>query len=166
MPIFLKQRRTMDIEISRGTGEGPTPLAAFDAALCAAGVGDYNLIILSSVIPPGSRIVISRHDPCVDDYGCRLYVVLSRADVEKPGESAWAGLGWTQGADGRGLFVEEHGESEPGVRETIRVSLGAMIAVRGGFGPICDEIAGVACHDAPACAVVVAVYCSAAWGDQ
>jgi len=44
------------IVVSRGTGEGPTPLAAFDKALLAAGVENYNLIRLSSVIPPGAEI--------------------------------------------------------------------------------------------------------------
>ena len=42
----------MTITLSTGTGEGPTPLAAFDAALVDAGVADHNLICLSSVIPP------------------------------------------------------------------------------------------------------------------
>jgi arginine decarboxylase len=42
----------MQIHVSSGRGEGPTPLAAFDAALRDAGVSNYNLIALSSVIPP------------------------------------------------------------------------------------------------------------------
>lgn len=43
--------RALDICLSSGTGEGPTPLAAFDAALPDAGVANYNLLCLSSVIP-------------------------------------------------------------------------------------------------------------------
>lgn len=39
----------MHIYVTTGTGEGPTPLAAFDAALINAGVANYNLICLSSV---------------------------------------------------------------------------------------------------------------------
>jgi arginine decarboxylase len=35
-----------------GTGEGFTPLNAFDAALGKAGVGDLNLIKVSSIVPP------------------------------------------------------------------------------------------------------------------
>ena len=42
----------MKIRLSSGRGEGPTPLAAFDAALLDAGVSNYNLLPLSSVIPP------------------------------------------------------------------------------------------------------------------
>jgi arginine decarboxylase len=44
------------IQIATGTGAGPTPLGAFDAALLDAGVANYNLICLSSVIPPASAI--------------------------------------------------------------------------------------------------------------
>jgi arginine decarboxylase len=40
----------MRIYVTTGKGEGPTPLAAFDAALIDAGIPNYNLIYLSSVI--------------------------------------------------------------------------------------------------------------------
>ena len=46
----------MDILLTTATGRGPTELAAFDAALVAAGVADRNLIYLSSVLPPGSAV--------------------------------------------------------------------------------------------------------------
>ena len=46
------------IVLSTGLGVGPTALAAFDAALLDAGVANYNLICLSSVIPPGRRCAI------------------------------------------------------------------------------------------------------------
>lgn len=36
-----------------GSGEGATRLNAFDAALLDAGVGNTNLIKLSSILPPG-----------------------------------------------------------------------------------------------------------------
>lgn len=48
----------LDIVITRGTGGAPTELAAFDAALQKAGVAHFNLIRLSSLIPPGSRITV------------------------------------------------------------------------------------------------------------
>ena len=46
--------QTMQIHLASGVGSGPTELAAFDAALAAAGVANYNLLYLSSVIPPAS----------------------------------------------------------------------------------------------------------------
>lgn len=40
--------------LTSGFGEGSTPLNAFDAALLCAGVGDTNLIKLSSILPPAA----------------------------------------------------------------------------------------------------------------
>lgn len=68
----------MTITLCSGTGEGPTPLAAFDAALVDAGVADHNLICLSSVIPPSAVIVRDRYRMPLSDYGRRLYVVMSQ----------------------------------------------------------------------------------------
>ena len=43
------RRRT--IPVLGAVGKGPTPVAAFDDALLVAGLGNYNLVRLSSVIP-------------------------------------------------------------------------------------------------------------------
>jgi arginine decarboxylase len=40
--------------LTSGSGEASTGLNAFDAALLQAGVGDTNLIKLSSILPPGA----------------------------------------------------------------------------------------------------------------
>ena len=45
----------MNIYVSSGIGYGQTKLAAFDAALNEAGIANFNLIKLSSVIPPKVR---------------------------------------------------------------------------------------------------------------
>ncbi|NLD43763.1 MAG: pyruvoyl-dependent arginine decarboxylase [Chloroflexi bacterium] len=156
----------MHIQVSVGTGEGPTALAAFDAALSSAGMADYNLLFLSSVIPPHSVIEKSRFVPPPDDYGHRLYVVLARQQEERVGKSAWAGLGWAQDpSDGRGLFVELTGENRERVQEDIEATLASMVARRGcAYGPVKSELAGVACHGRPVCALVIAAYESQGWG--
>ncbi|MFH1113732.1 MAG: arginine decarboxylase, pyruvoyl-dependent [Pseudomonadota bacterium] len=41
--------------LTAGAGDASTELNAFDAALLSAGVGDTNLIRLSSILPPGAR---------------------------------------------------------------------------------------------------------------
>ena len=46
----------MDIKIVKGIGEGPTEIAAFDKAPFKAGIHDFNLIKLSSVVPKNSKI--------------------------------------------------------------------------------------------------------------
>ncbi len=40
-----------------GASEGETELNSFDGALLAAGIGDTNLIKMSSILPPGSKEV-------------------------------------------------------------------------------------------------------------
>jgi hypothetical protein len=61
------------IAIARGLGQGPTLLAAFDTTLLDAGVANYNLICLSSVIPPGSTIERRRWTTPPQHWGQRLY---------------------------------------------------------------------------------------------
>ena len=50
----------MKIKVTYGTGEGLTKLAAFDRALFNAGIANYNLIKLSSVIPKNSEVLIEK----------------------------------------------------------------------------------------------------------
>lgn len=47
----------MKVSITSGKAEGPTKLNAFDNALLDAGIGDINLIKVSSIIPAGAGIV-------------------------------------------------------------------------------------------------------------
>ena len=67
----------MKIYMTVGRGDGPTPLAAFDNAMYDARVGNYNLVHLSSVIPPYSTIERAPFVGEPKDYGDRLYVVLA-----------------------------------------------------------------------------------------
>jgi arginine decarboxylase len=155
----------MKITIAAGAGEGPTAIAAFDAALHKAGVENYNLIPLSSIIPPGSSIERATFVTPVDEYGHRLYVVMARCDEHVDGVEAWAGVGWAQEPEsGRGLFVELCATSKTGVETAIEATLGSMMSSRGHiYGPIQYEVAGAMCQGKPVCALVVAVYRSEGW---
>ena len=155
----------MNICVTSGTGSGPTPLAAFDAALQDAGIANFNLMLLSSVIPPNSTIQRRKYVPADHEYGTRLYVVMARHTEERPGISAWAGLGWTQGEErGEGLFVEIDGGNEAQVHRDIHCTLDSMVARRPNhFGRIEQLTIGVECHDAPVCAIVAAVYATEGW---
>ncbi len=99
----------MDIHVGSGVGLGPTKMAAFDAALYMAGAANYNLLRLSSVIPPGSNVVA--YEASIPElpgkWGDRLYAVMAEMRVDTPNVEAWAGIGWVQDAEtGKGLFVE------------------------------------------------------------
>ena len=103
------------IRVSRGTGSGPTRLAAFDRALQAAGLADYNLIRLSSVIPPNAVVrEVSSFDDAAGAHGDVAYCVYADAYASTPGEEAWAGVAWADHHDntGAGLFVEHTASSE------------------------------------------------------
>lgn len=156
----------MKIRLTSATGSGPTALAAFDDALRNAGIENYNLIPLSSVIPRGAIVERVRPESSPREYGHRLYVVMAREFATRPGEQAWAGLGWTQEAStGCGLFVELHASSRMQVENDIEATLSAMKQSRSlDYGKNEREIIGVTCVDRPVCALVIAVYTSEAWG--
>ncbi len=155
----------MRIRVASAVGRGPTPLAAFDAALRAAGVENYNLIPLSSVIPPGAAIERLRHSSPPSEYGHRLYVVMARHEASRAGDEAWAGLGWTQeDGSGRGLFVEIHGASRAAVENEIEATLESMKRDRPyEYGKNEREIVGARCTGEPLCALVIAAYASEGW---
>jgi arginine decarboxylase len=155
----------MKIIVTSGAASGPTPISAFDHALISAGIANYNLLYLSSVIPPGATIERRRFVAPPAQYGHRLFVVLSRQDARIHGESAWAGLGWVQAPDsGKGLLVEVHGTSRQVVERGIERSLTAMIANRGEvYGPVQSELVGIECHTEAVCALVAAVFGAQGW---
>jgi arginine decarboxylase len=156
----------MKIKISSGTGKAHTKLAAFDAALHAAGIANYNLIRLSSVIPPGSDIsVVNQITEQPGQWGDKLYVVMAEIRVDTPNMEAWAGIGWVQDKKtGKGLFVEHEGANEQTVRRDIKASLEALMGIREvSFGEINMEVIGRTCTHDPVCALVTAVYQAESW---
>jgi arginine decarboxylase len=156
----------MKIQISDGIGVGPTELAAFDQALVHASVANYNLIYLSSVLPPGSDVgYVDRPKRPQGTWGDRLYVVMAQRRVSQRNQEAWAGIGWIQDEETKkGLLVEHEGHSESEVRADIEHSLNALAKNRKvSFGPQNLHIVGTKCVDKPACALVVAVFESSRW---
>ena len=161
------------IKVTKGTGEGLTELSAFDNALQNAGISNYNLIYLSSVIPYGYEPKLEKPAVNESEFGHRLYVVIASQKESRVGYEAWAGIGWVM-ADGStgspqetskgGLFVEHHGETEDEVKDLITKSLNTMKANRAEkYGEIKHEISGIKCAKEPVCALVAAVYKSENW---
>jgi len=126
----------LTIRISAGVGTGRTRLSAFDAALCAAGVGDFNLVRLSSVIPPASEVVeLARGERVLGRHGDRLYCVYAEAYASTP--------------------VTHH---------DLQVSLSELSERRGGrFVEAGSVTVSAECVDHPVCAVVIASYAGADW---
>lgn len=161
------------ISVRTATGHGRTHLSAFDHALLGAGVGDYNLVTLSSVIPPASRMVSWDPEDGIEDglsgtHGDRLYCVLAAAYADQPGAEGWAGIGWvTEPSTGAGLFVEHTATSERELRRLLDTSLDDLVANRGGGYPDRGHALSVAtCVDRPVCAITLAAYVTAPWSDD
>jgi arginine decarboxylase len=154
----------LKIYIVSACGEGSTEIAAFDQALYKAGIANFNLIPLSSVIPPGSEVIPGGLDWNHKAWGDRLYCVLVRNTVTEFDQQAWAGLGWVQTRDGRGLFVEHYAQNEATVSKLIEHSLGNMLAIRKmGHLEIQSVITGIECVNKPVCALVAAVFHTEPW---
>jgi arginine decarboxylase len=156
----------MKIQIAKGAGSGPTELAAFDQALIDAGVANYNLLYLSSVMPPGSDIIeVDKAQDLGGDWGDKLYVVMAQQRTMQRNQEAWAGIGWVQDpVTKKGLFVEHEGHSEAEVRADIKSTLGSLTKNRGiDFGPVQMVVNGTRCETVPVCSLVVAVFESTKW---
>lgn len=156
----------MKINVSAGNGVGPTELSAFDHALVNAGVANFNLICLSSVLPPSSDVrVLDTPNSPAGAWGDRLYVVMAQKRTSQRNQEAWAGIGWMQDPETKkGLLVEHEGHSEHEVRADIENSLKALAENRNmKFGPIQMHVTGKQCVSLPVCALVVAVFESEPW---
>jgi arginine decarboxylase len=155
--------QVLPISIRRAAGRGRTRLSAFDDALLGAGIANYNLIRLSSVIPQASVISFDT-DPVKGEHGDRLYCVYASAHAEQPGDVAWAGIGWVRDDSGRGLFVEHSADNEKALDELIRLSLEDLNERRGGgYGDVESVTVSARNEGQPACALAVATYEVTGW---
>ncbi len=157
----------MRISVTKGTGSGKTRIAAFDNALWDAGIANYNLIRLSSVIPPGSDVIVEKADRNGIEHGHKLYVVLAECFEASPGRKAVAGLGWVTAnhIKGKGIFVEHAGNSRQEVADYIEDTITSMTSYRPDeHGKVMVEFAERECTGDIACAIVAAVYASEGWG--
>ena len=136
------------IHVAGGVGVADTAMASYDAALSDAGLHNYNLVAVSSVVPAEATVETVGAAPDLGPAGNRLTVVEARRTVG-PGDAVdfreggragaedaeakraprrrpdvSAGLGWATGP-GPGLFYEVTGEAPDDVRERIHAGLDA-----------------------------------------
>ena len=152
----------MKIILSAGIGAGPTARAAYDTALSCAGVSDYNMICLSSVIPPHSCVYREAYRTPIANYGKEIYVVQSSMTQSQAGKWAHAALGWLQEkSTGRGLFIELCDDNLERLQRDLHATAQAMQA--GGdiaYAPLQTEFASMPCREQTVCALLIAVYTS------
>jgi arginine decarboxylase len=150
---------TGTIHVVRGTGTATTRKASFDAALADAGVHQYNLRTLSSVIPAGATISIDGTAPALGPTGNALDVVLAR-QTSAPGARAAAGLAWVRDDDGTGVFYEAGDHDPETVAEVLRMGLEAGCELRAieVSDPETEIVTADPSPDRYATAVVLATY--------
>lgn len=94
------------VAATAGNAEGATPLNAFDNALLAAGIGNINLVKVSSILPAGADVVpLPRIKP-----GAIVPTAYAAMTSEVPGEVISAAVGWALPvASGQnGIIMEFH----------------------------------------------------------
>jgi arginine decarboxylase len=114
--------------LASGAAEGDSELTAFDNALRKAGIGDVNLIRVSSIVPPGATI-----SPIPDlPFGALTPAAYAKVVSTQPGQTITAciGVGWTPRG---GVLMEAHGidESADQIEERTRAMVEEGMRVRG-----------------------------------
>lgn len=104
-----------------GKSEGFKPLNAFDGALLDAGVGNTNLVKMSSILPPKAQLI----EPVKLPYGALVPVAYASYVSENPGEKIAAGVAIAipEDEDYPGLIMEY---SNVGTKEEIEETVKAM----------------------------------------
>ncbi|WP_423792815.1 pyruvoyl-dependent arginine decarboxylase [Methanocaldococcus indicus] len=120
--IFVRIPNT--ISLVAGKGEGETELNAFDRALLDAGVGNVNLVKMSSIMPPKAELVEIPKLPM----GALVPIAYGCITSKEPGEliAAAVSVAFPKDEEKCGLIMEFSGkcskkEAEERVREMAKI---------------------------------------------
>src|SRR3989475_3359875 len=116
------RKTVMMAAATAGHAEGGTPLNAFDNALLAAGIGNINLVKISSILPPDIPVVdLPKIKP-----GALVPTAYAAMTSEVPGETIAAAVGYAIPDDPakNGVIMEFHGH---GTREQAERAIEAML---------------------------------------
>jgi arginine decarboxylase len=123
-------KKVTKVAATAGAAEGGTVLNAFDNALLAAGIGNVNLVRVSSIVPPDVDIVDLPHIKP----GSIVPTAYAAMTSETPGETIAAAVGYALPEDRTkaGVIMEYHGQTDRAGAETaVRGMLAEAFAVRG-----------------------------------
>ena len=108
------------VKLVVGAGEGPTQLNAFDAALLAAGIGNLNLLKVSSILPPACMYEESFAIPP----GSLTPTAYGSVMSDQPQAEIAAAIGLGFCANDYGVIMEYDG---PGDRANAEATVAAMV---------------------------------------
>lgn len=105
------------VSLVAGHGEGGTEINAFDRALQDAGVADLNFLRVTSILPPGTRIIdLPPYPP-----GILMPAVYARIASDRPGDLIAAAIGVGVCRESHGVIMEHTGHgSRADAERTVR----------------------------------------------
>jgi len=143
------------ISLVAGHGEGGTEINAFDRALLDAGAADLNFLRVTSILPPGARVIeLPPYPP-----GVLMPAVYARIVSTRPGDIISAAIGVGISRESHGVIMEYTGHTSRAEAEQM-----ARQMVVEGFeirGLKLDEIVVAASEHAvlrAGCAVALALF--------
>jgi len=113
-----------------GASDGYTPLNAFDGALLHAGIGNTNIVKMSSIVPPHCTMV----DPIALPPGALVPAAYAAITSDVPGEiiSAGVALALPEDENQNGLIMEYSAKGERRqIEETVRTMAVEGMMLRG-----------------------------------
>ena len=114
--------------LTAGTGDAQWKLVAFDRALLEAGIGNLNLVRVSSILPPGAVY----HPVLEIPAGSLVPVAYGYIISEVPGECLAAAVGVGLSRNSFGVIMEFAGRcSAEAAREAVLAMVHEAFAVRG-----------------------------------
>jgi arginine decarboxylase len=99
---------------TKGTGIHREKLASLELALRDAGVERYNIVRVSSIFPPGCRVITRTRGHTLLRPGQIVFCVVAEASTNEPGRQMAASIGLAVPADGTqyGYLSEHHSFGE------------------------------------------------------
>lgn len=103
------------IFLTKGVGRHREKLASFEDALRAAGIAEYNLVRVSSIYPPGCKLISRIEGKKLLVPGQIVYCVMAENATKEPHRllAASIGLAVPRRSDMYGYLSEHHGFGEP-----------------------------------------------------
>jgi arginine decarboxylase len=114
--------------LASGSAEGGTPINAFDNALLNAGVGNLNLVKVSSVVPTGAVML---DQPLPIDPGTLVPAVYATRHSNVPGEHICSVIGIGLSEDSHGMIFEHSSDSVEKAERAVRTMVEDAFSQRG-----------------------------------
>ena len=93
---------------TKGVGRHKEKLTSFEMALRDAGIAEYNLVRVSSILPPGCKIIKPERGLEALLPGQIVHCVMSENKTNEPGRLISAAIGYAVPANDRYGYISEH----------------------------------------------------------